>query len=97
MNATGIGAGQVFAVNNSNGIKNPDGSLFKVSDPISNIAGLNEAGGALPLNSHIASPRIKQPDPTSSRSAIPGRSTRRPRSTWTTSTRAARTSAGVPR
>ena len=61
VNATGIGAGQVFAVNNSNGIKNPDGSFFKVSDPISNIAGLNEAGGALPLNSHIASPRIKQP------------------------------------
>jgi hypothetical protein len=61
VNATGIGAGQTFAVNNSNGIKNPDGSFFKVSDPISNIAGLNEAGGALPLNSHIASPRIKQP------------------------------------
>ena len=61
VNATGVGAGTVFAVNNSNGIKNPDGSFFKVSDPISNIQGLNEAGGALPLNSHIASPRIKQP------------------------------------
>jgi Carboxypeptidase regulatory-like domain/TonB dependent receptor-like, beta-barrel len=61
VNATGIGAGTIFQVTNSNGIKNPDGSFFKVSDPISNIAGLNEAGGALPLNSHIASPRIKQP------------------------------------
>jgi Carboxypeptidase regulatory-like domain/TonB dependent receptor-like, beta-barrel len=61
VNATGIGAGTIFSVNNSNGIKNPDGSFFKVSDPISNIASLNEAGGALPLNSHIASPRIKQP------------------------------------
>jgi outer membrane receptor protein involved in Fe transport len=61
VNATGIGAGQIFAVNNSNGIRNPDGTFFKVTDPISNIAGLNEAGGALPLNSHIASPRIKQP------------------------------------
>jgi hypothetical protein len=61
VNATGVGAGTIFSVNNSNGIKNPDGSFFKVSDPISNIQGLNEAGGALPLNSHIASPRIKQP------------------------------------
>jgi hypothetical protein len=61
VNATGIGAGTIFQVTNSNGIKNPDGSFFKVSDPISNIASLNEAGGALPLNSHIASPRIKQP------------------------------------
>lgn len=61
VNATGLGAGTIFSVNNSNGIKNPDGSFFKVSDPISNIASLNEAGGALPLNSHIASPRIKQP------------------------------------
>jgi hypothetical protein len=61
VNATGLGAGTIFQVTNSGGIKNPDGSFFKVSDPISNIAGLNEAGGALPLNSHIASPRIKQP------------------------------------
>jgi hypothetical protein len=61
VNATGIGAGTIFSVNNSNGIKNPDGSFFKVSDPVSNIQALNEAGGALPLNSHIASPRIKQP------------------------------------
>jgi hypothetical protein len=61
VNATGIGAGTIFQVTNSNGIKNPDGSFFKVSDPVSNIQGLNEAGGALPLNSHIASPRIKQP------------------------------------
>jgi len=61
VNATGIGAGTVFAVNNSNGIRNPNGTFFSVNDPISNIESLNEAGGALPLNSHIASPRIKQP------------------------------------
>jgi len=61
VNATGIGAGTIFQVTNTSGIKNPNGTLFKVSDPISNIASLNEAGGALPLNSHIASPRIKQP------------------------------------
>jgi hypothetical protein len=61
INATGIGAGTVFEVNNASGIRNPDGSFFKVTDPIQNIQALNEAGGALPLNRHVASPRIQQP------------------------------------
>jgi outer membrane receptor protein involved in Fe transport len=61
VNATGLGAGTVFEVNDANGIKNPDGSFFSVNDPISNIESLNEAGGALPLNRHVASPRLKQP------------------------------------
>jgi hypothetical protein len=61
VNATGIGAGQVFSVTNSGGIKNANGTFFKVGDPISGIGQPNESGGALPLNSHIASPRIKQP------------------------------------
>jgi hypothetical protein len=51
----------VFEVNNASGIRNPDGSFFRVDDPIGNIQALNEAGGALPLNRHVASPRIKQP------------------------------------
>ena len=33
VNATGIGAGTIFQVTNSNGIRNPDGSFFKVSRP----------------------------------------------------------------
>jgi hypothetical protein len=61
INATGVGSGQVFNVNNSSGIKNPDGSFFKVSDPINNIASQNEITGDLPMNSHSASPRILQP------------------------------------
>ncbi|MGB2712788.1 MAG: TonB-dependent receptor [Vicinamibacterales bacterium] len=61
INATGIGAGTVFSVSNPNGIRKADGSLFRVGDPISTIQSQNEAGGALPLNSHIASPRIRQP------------------------------------
>jgi hypothetical protein len=61
VNATGVGAGTVFEVNNASGIRNPDGTFFSVNDPISNIQALNEAGGALPLNRHVASPRIKQP------------------------------------
>jgi hypothetical protein len=61
INATGIGAGQVFSVSNPNGIRRADGQPFGVGDPIESIASQNEAGGALPLNSHVASPRIRQP------------------------------------
>jgi len=62
INATGIGAGTVFSVSNPNGIRKADGSLFRVGDDVqATIGHLNEAGGALPLNSHIASPRIRQP------------------------------------
>jgi len=61
VNATGIGAGTVFEVNDASGIRNPNGTFFSVADPVSNIQSLNEAGGALPLNRHVASPRIKQP------------------------------------
>jgi len=61
INATGIGAGQVFSVRNTEGIRKADGTFFRVGDDISTIASQNESGGALPLNSHIASPRIRQP------------------------------------
>jgi hypothetical protein len=60
VNATGIGAGTIYQVTNSGGIKKTDGTFFKVGDPISSIAQPNEAAGP-PLNSHIASPRIRQP------------------------------------
>ena len=61
INATGIGAGTIFSVTNPTGIRKADGTFFRVGDNVSTIAHLNEAGGALPLNSHIASPRIRQP------------------------------------
>ena len=61
VNATGVGAGTVFEVNNASGIRNPNGTFFSVNDPVSNIQALNEAGGSLPLNRHVASPRLKQP------------------------------------
>jgi hypothetical protein len=61
-NATGQGAGLIFQVNDSNGIKNPDGTFFKVSDPIGNIAAKNEVDPTkLPIGGEIASPRLKQP------------------------------------
>jgi outer membrane receptor protein involved in Fe transport len=61
IDATGLGSGTVFSVTNSGGIRNPDGTFFRVGQPISNIESQNEAGGALPLIGHIASPTIKQP------------------------------------
>jgi outer membrane receptor protein involved in Fe transport len=61
INATGIGAGTVFSVSNAAGIRKADGTFFRVGDPISTIESQNEAGGALPLNSNTASPRIRQP------------------------------------
>ena len=61
INATGIGAGTVFTVTNAAGIRKADGTFFRVSDPITTIQSQNEAGGALPLNSNTASPRIRQP------------------------------------
>ena len=61
INATGIGAGQVFSVTDPEGIIRADGQPFRIGDPISTIEAQNEAGGALPLNSHIAAPIIKQP------------------------------------
>lgn len=61
INATGIGAGLIFSVTDPNGIRRADGALFRVGDDPATIAHLNEAGGALPLNSHVASPRIRQP------------------------------------
>ena len=61
-NANGQGFGVIFSVNNSSGIKNPDGSFYKVSDSISNISRLNEVNtSALPVGSEIASPRLRQP------------------------------------
>jgi outer membrane receptor protein involved in Fe transport len=61
VNATGLGAGTVFEVQNASGIRNPNGTFFKVADPVSNIESQNTAGGSLPLNRHVASPRLKQP------------------------------------
>lgn len=61
IDATGLGSGQIFSVTDSGGIRNADGSFFRVGQPLSNIESQNEAGGALPLTGHIASPRIKMP------------------------------------
>jgi hypothetical protein len=56
------GSGVVFDVNNTAGIKNPDGSFFRVGQPVSNISGLNEVNPAGPFfSSNVAAPQIRQP------------------------------------
>jgi len=56
------GSGVVFDVNNSAGIKNPDGSFFTFGQPISNIAPQSGINPNLPIYStQVAAPQIRQP------------------------------------
>jgi len=55
----GGGVSDGLHVSNPNGILNPDGSFFKTTDPLSNIASQNEL--ALAEWDHTASPRLEQP------------------------------------
>ena len=57
------GSGVVFDVNNSAGIRNPDGSFFQVGQPISNIAsqnGVTNPNGPF-YSTNVAAPQIRQP------------------------------------
>ena len=60
--ASGQGHGPIFAVNNTTGIRKPDGTLFRVGDPISSIAAQNEADPTrIPLFGQVVAPRMQQP------------------------------------
>ncbi len=62
IDATGIGSGSVFNVDNAAGIRNPDGSFYQVGQPISNIASQNQANAnALPLIGQWVDPRLQMP------------------------------------
>jgi outer membrane receptor protein involved in Fe transport len=62
IDATGIGSGSVFNVDNQNGIRNPDGSFYRVGQPISNISSQNNANpNALPLIGQWLDPRLQMP------------------------------------
>ena len=62
IDATGIGSGSVFNVDNADGIRNPDGSFYQVGQPISNIASQNQANpNALPLFGQWLDPRLQMP------------------------------------
>jgi len=61
---TGKGFGNVFNVNNSSGILNPNGSYFTVGQPLSNISSQNQAvvvPGVYPLNGQWVDPLLQMP------------------------------------
>src|SRR5262249_31978130 len=59
--ASGSRFGTVFTATNTSGLRNPDGTLFRVGQPLSNLASQNEAG-ALPLFGQWVDPRLEQPE-----------------------------------
>ncbi len=62
IDATGIGSGSVFNVDVPTGIRNPDGSFYRVGQPVSNIASQNNADpNSLPLVGQFVDPRLQVP------------------------------------
>ncbi len=62
IDATGIGSGSIFSVENPDGILNPDGSFYQVGQPIQNIASQNQADpNNLPLIGQFIDPRLQVP------------------------------------
>ncbi|MEZ5290036.1 MAG: TonB-dependent receptor [Vicinamibacterales bacterium] len=62
IDATGIGSGSIFNVDNPSGIRNPDGSFYQIGQPIANIASQNQANAsALPLIGQFLDPRLQMP------------------------------------
>jgi hypothetical protein len=60
--ATGKGFGAVLRVDNSNGIRNPDGTFYRVGQPISNIQSQNEVNlSVIPLFGQWTDPRLEMP------------------------------------
>src|SRR4051812_22572645 len=59
--ASGSRFGTVFTATNTSGLRNPDGSLYRVGQPLGNLASQNEAGG-LPLFGQWVDPRLEQPE-----------------------------------
>ena len=59
--ASGSRFGTVFTANNTAGLRNPDGSVYRVGQPLTNLAAQNEAGG-LPLFGQWTDPLLEQPE-----------------------------------
>jgi len=62
--ASGLGFGPVFTASDPNGLRNPDGTFFRVGQPLTNLSSLNEAlPGEIPLFGFgPISPRLEQPE-----------------------------------
>jgi outer membrane receptor protein involved in Fe transport len=55
--------GAVLSVDNQNGIRNPDGSLFRIGQPLSNLASQNQADLTVaPLFGQFLDPRLQMPN-----------------------------------
>ena len=59
--ATGSGFGNVFNVDNAAGIRNPDGSFFRVGQSLDLIRSQNQAGGGFPLFGQWVDPTLQMP------------------------------------
>jgi hypothetical protein len=59
--ASGSRFGTVFTANNTSGLRNPDGSLYRVGQPLTNLSAQNEAG-SLPLFGQWVDPLLEQPE-----------------------------------
>jgi hypothetical protein len=56
------GSGAIFTASNSSGLRNPDGSFFKITDPIANIASQNQINPNGPFfSTNVAAPGLRQP------------------------------------
>ena len=59
--ASGSQFGTIFTASNTAGLRNPDGSFYKVGQPLTNLASQNEAG-SLPFFGQWVDPRLEQPE-----------------------------------
>ncbi len=60
--ATGVGFGAVLSVDNQQGIRNPDGTFYRVGQPVSLIQSQNQAVvGAVPLFGQFTDPLLEMP------------------------------------
>ncbi|MEO6238036.1 MAG: TonB-dependent receptor, partial [Vicinamibacterales bacterium] len=60
--ATGKGFGTVLNVDNQSGIQNPDGTFYRVGQPVANILSQNQAStSSIPLFGQFTDPRLQLP------------------------------------
>ncbi len=60
--ATGKGFGAILNVDNQAGIRNPDGSFYRIGQPLSNIASQNQADtSTIPVFGQFTDPRLQLP------------------------------------
>ena len=59
--ATGKGFGAVVSIDDQSGIKNPDGSFYRVGQPLANILSQNQSSGGTPVFGQFTDPRLQMP------------------------------------